>query len=83
MAGAAITAPKSGGQLFLAGKHDLVETVIVDVDTLDYAPTGTLPVGIQGLVGPAVGVVALWLVREREPRTLTVTALSACAGTWL
>jgi uncharacterized ferredoxin-like protein len=30
MAGAAITAPKSGGQLFLAGKHNFVETVIVD-----------------------------------------------------
>jgi hypothetical protein len=34
MAAAAITAPKSGGQLFLAGKHNFVETVIVDdVDT--------------------------------------------------
>jgi uncharacterized ferredoxin-like protein len=30
MAGAAITAPKSGGQLFLAGKHNFIETVIVD-----------------------------------------------------
>jgi uncharacterized ferredoxin-like protein len=30
MAAAAITAPKSGGQLFLAGKHVFVETVIVD-----------------------------------------------------
>jgi hypothetical protein len=30
MAGAAITAPKSGGQLFLAGKHNFMETVIVD-----------------------------------------------------
>jgi len=34
MAGAAITAPKSGGQLFLAGKHNFIETVIVeDTDT--------------------------------------------------
>jgi len=34
MAAAAITAPKSGGQLFLAGKHNFMETVIVsDVDT--------------------------------------------------
>ncbi len=34
MAAAAITAPKSGGQLFLAGKPDFVETVIVtDTDT--------------------------------------------------
>ena len=30
MAGAAITAPKSGGQLFLAGRHTLMEAVIVD-----------------------------------------------------
>src|SRR5438477_6214105 len=30
MAAAAITAPKSGGQLFLAGKHNFMETVIVD-----------------------------------------------------
>jgi uncharacterized ferredoxin-like protein len=29
MAGAAITAPKSGGQLFLAGKHNFMETVVV------------------------------------------------------
>src|SRR3954451_25154006 len=34
MAAAAITAPKSGGQLFLAGKHLFVETVIV----ADQAP---------------------------------------------
>ena len=27
---AAITAPKSGGQLFLAGKHNFMETVIVE-----------------------------------------------------
>src|SRR5215213_8584322 len=30
MAGAAITAPKSGGQLFLQGKPNFLETVIVD-----------------------------------------------------
>src|SRR5262245_52122468 len=30
MAGAAITAPKSGGVLFLAGKHNFMETVIID-----------------------------------------------------
>jgi uncharacterized ferredoxin-like protein len=29
MAGAAITAPKSGGQLFLAGKPNFIETVVV------------------------------------------------------
>jgi uncharacterized ferredoxin-like protein len=34
MAAAAITAPKSGGQLFLAGKPNPIETVIVaDPDT--------------------------------------------------
>ncbi|MDP9333225.1 MAG: DUF2148 domain-containing protein [Actinomycetota bacterium] len=34
MAAAAITAPKSGGQLFLAGKHNFMETVIVsDVES--------------------------------------------------
>jgi uncharacterized ferredoxin-like protein len=34
MAASAITAPKSGGQLFLAGKHNFLETVIVaDPDT--------------------------------------------------
>jgi uncharacterized ferredoxin-like protein len=34
MAAAAITAPKSGGQLFLAGKHTFMETIIVsDADT--------------------------------------------------
>jgi uncharacterized ferredoxin-like protein len=30
MAGSAVTAPKSGGQLFLQGKHLFIETVIVD-----------------------------------------------------
>src|SRR4051794_41797842 len=30
MAASAITAPKSGGQMFLAGKHNFMETVIVD-----------------------------------------------------
>src|SRR5437660_11436689 len=36
MAAAAITAPKSGGQLFLAGRHLFIETVIVDDrETLD------------------------------------------------
>ena len=30
MAASAITAPKSGGQLFLAGKHNFMETVIVE-----------------------------------------------------
>jgi len=33
MAAAAITAPKSGGQLFLAGKPSFLETVIVEDST--------------------------------------------------
>jgi uncharacterized ferredoxin-like protein len=36
MAAAAITAPKSGGQLFLAGKHNFMETVIVADSTTRY-----------------------------------------------
>src|SRR5438477_125046 len=40
MAAAAITAPKSGGQLFLAGGHLFIETVIVDDrETLDRLAT--------------------------------------------
>ena len=35
------------------------------------------------LVGPALGIGVLWLLRERAVRTLAVVALSACAGTWL
>jgi len=33
MAAAAITAPKSGGQLFLAGKPNFLETVVVEDST--------------------------------------------------
>lgn len=36
MAASAITAPKSGGQLFIAGKHNFVETVIVDDATTKH-----------------------------------------------
>jgi len=39
MAGAAITAPKSGGQLFLAGKPNFMETVIAD-DPADRSQLG-------------------------------------------
>jgi hypothetical protein len=35
------------------------------------------------LIGLAIGVVALWLAGEREPRTLATTAASLCAGTCL
>jgi uncharacterized ferredoxin-like protein len=41
MAASAITAPKSGGQLFLAGKPLFVETVIVD-DREDAEPAGVV-----------------------------------------
>ena len=44
MAAAAITAPKSGGQLFLQGKHLFIETVIVDdAETLHSWPAGCGP----------------------------------------
>ena len=36
MAAAAITAPKSGGQLFLAGKPNFMETVIADDDAIRH-----------------------------------------------
>jgi hypothetical protein len=35
------------------------------------------------LVGPAAGIAALWLARERDRRILTISGLSVCAGTWL
>ena len=35
------------------------------------------------LVGPALGIGMLWLLRERDVRTLALVAVSACAGTWL
>ena len=35
------------------------------------------------LVGPALGIVLLWMLRERDARTLAAVATSACAGTWL
>ena len=34
------------------------------------------------IIGPAVAVAALWLVGERQARTLAIVALAACAGTW-
>ena len=35
------------------------------------------------IIGPAVGVALLYLLGERQPRTLAVAAVAACAGTWL
>jgi hypothetical protein len=35
------------------------------------------------LIGPAVGVGALWALRERRLVTLVVTAAGVCGGTWL
>jgi hypothetical protein len=54
MAAAAITAPKSGGRLFLAGKPNFKAVGFdrpmpeADFDTLDLPPTGTQPAGIPG-----------------------------------
>jgi uncharacterized ferredoxin-like protein len=42
MAASAITAPKSGGQLFLQGKHVFIETVIVDDDDTLHQLAGWL-----------------------------------------
>lgn len=35
------------------------------------------------LIGPAVGVVALILLGERQPRTLLTVAAGICGGTWI
>jgi hypothetical protein len=35
------------------------------------------------LIGPAVAVVALVVLRERQPRTLLTVAVGTCAGTWI
>jgi hypothetical protein len=35
------------------------------------------------LLGPIVGVAALWLAKERHVPTLLITAASVCGGTWL
>ncbi len=35
------------------------------------------------LIGPLVGVAALWLAKERQPSTLLITAAGVCTGTWL
>ena len=49
MAAAAITAPKSGGQLLLAGKHLFIETVIVDDrETLSSSLRGCVPAAKSG-----------------------------------
>jgi Family of unknown function (DUF6518) len=38
---------------------------------------------VGSLVGPLVGVAALWVLRERDRQTLVVVAVAVCAGTWL
>ena len=49
MAAAAITAPESGGQLFLAGKPNFLETVIADDPaTPRQLAAGTQPTGVPG-----------------------------------
>ena len=35
------------------------------------------------LIGPAVGIGALWLTGVRHARTLVVAAIGVCGGTWL
>ena len=35
------------------------------------------------IVGPALGVALLWLIKERRALTLVVVAAAACAGTWV
>ena len=35
------------------------------------------------LIGPAIGVVALMLLSERQPRTLLTVAAGVCCGTWI
>jgi hypothetical protein len=35
------------------------------------------------LIGPLVGVVVLWLAKERQRSTLLVTAAGVFGGTWL
>jgi hypothetical protein len=35
------------------------------------------------LIGPLVGVAALWLAKERRAPTLLTTAAGVCGGTWL
>jgi hypothetical protein len=35
------------------------------------------------LVGPVVGVAVLWILRERKPLALAVSAAGVCGGTWL
>jgi hypothetical protein len=50
MAATAITAPKSGGQLVVAGKHLSIETVIVD-DRDALARLGAWMAGAEGMLG--------------------------------
>lgn len=54
MAAAAITAPKSGGQLFLAGKHLFIETVTSTTATpLRDSPPGCAPAARNAAKHPA------------------------------
>jgi uncharacterized ferredoxin-like protein len=62
MAAAAITAPKSGGQLFLAGKHFFIETVIVDDrDTLQKLATWMRARGKDSLAAVRSRSTTRWL----------------------
>jgi hypothetical protein len=44
-------------------------------------PWGSVLFG--SLLGPVVGVVVLWLAKERHVPTLLIAAASVCGGTWL
>ena len=68
MAGAAITAPKSGGQLFLAGKHNFMETVIVEDPTtrheLAECPPSSVYIQVRRSRGPSLDPVVLAVRRH-------------------
>jgi hypothetical protein len=82
MAGAAITAPKSGGQLFLAGKHNFIESVIVD-DTvardirLTALPSARLHRSGRQSSFTAAGHRNLWRPDPQRPRNSAPNRRSA------
>ena len=60
MAAAAITAPKSGGQLFLAGKPNFMETVIADEAYIRESilmPSAKITAGFQPIMPAFQGLV--------------------------
>ena len=55
--------------------------IVVGVFSVLVLPWSHIVFG--SLVGPGVGVAALWAFRERDPRTLATAAVGVFAGTWL